>query len=189
MVVKARIALLGGSFNPAHEGHVHISCEVKKRFAVDEVWWLVTPHNPLKQKGDIEALTTRLEIARRLVARVPFIKIKNLEAEIGTNYTIDTIRYLKKHYPTTQFYWVMGADNLVSFHLWKCWKAILKEVSVIVVNRYPFAHRAIRSKAALYARSVKSEMLFVFIRLHNQSSTDIRKKLGKNAFLCHNDER
>jgi len=187
MRIKRTIALFGGSFNPAHEGHVHVSCEALKRLGVDEVWWLVSPANPLKEVSSYAEYELRLEHARFITRHIPAIRVVDIEAKLGIHYTIDVIRYLQSRYPDTHFTWVMGADNLVSFHRWQGWREILARVPVVVFNRSPFAYRALHAKAALYARSIGSPITFVFMRLHAASATELRKKLGKNAFLCHKE--
>lgn len=188
MLVKPRIGLLGGSFNPAHDGHVHLSLEAARRLQLDEVWWLVSPANPLKDAASLEEYATRLAYARNLTQPHRFIRVMDAEAQLGMRYSIEIIRYFQQHYPKVAFTWLMGADNLVSFHRWLKWREIVQCVPVVVFNRSPFAHAALRSRAALYARSIRRPIQFIFMRLHPLSATDLRKKLGKNAFLWHNDK-
>jgi nicotinate-nucleotide adenylyltransferase len=127
------IGLLGGSFDPAHEGHVHITREALKRMGLDQVWWLVTPGNPLKARQPAP-MAERLARARA-VMRHPRVKITELEATLGTRATIDTITRLKAIYPGVTFVWLMGADNLVQFHHWGRWRDILRSVAVGVLAR------------------------------------------------------
>lgn len=188
MLVKRRIGLLGGSFNPAHEGHVHLSLEALKRLALDEVWWLVSPANPLKDAASLEEYQVRMGHAQHITRHHTHIRVMDIEARMHTRYTIDIIRYLKRHYVQTDFVWLMGADNLVSFHRWQGWREILASVPVVVFNRSPFAFAALHGKAALYARSVGLPITFIFMRLHAQSATALRKTLGKKAFLWHNSK-
>src|SRR3954471_15978292 len=108
---RLRIGLLGGSFNPAHEGHVHLSREAIKRLDLDEVWWLVSPQNPLKPARGMAPLEERMAGAVRL-AEPPRLRVTDLEARLGTRYTADTILALKRRFPATRFVWLMGADNL-----------------------------------------------------------------------------
>ena len=112
-----RIGLLGGSFNPAHAGHLHISLEALKRLGLDEVWWLVSPQNPLKSDDGMEPLPTRVARARQL-ARHPHIRIEAPELMLGTRYTLDTVQALKRAYPHAQFVWLMGADILPQLVDW-----------------------------------------------------------------------
>lgn len=130
----ARIGLLGGSFNPAHRGHRHISLEVMRRLGLDEIWWLVSPQNPLKPADGMAPLAARLASARKLARRAP-IRAKAIEAELGTSYTVDTLRELSRHYPQHRFVWIMGADNLLQFNRWKRWRDIAAQVPIVVVAR------------------------------------------------------
>ena len=106
-----RIGLLGGSFNPAHAGHRHISLEALKRLRLDRVWWLVSPQNPLKEKDGMAPLAEREAVAAA-VADHPRIAVSSLETGLGTRYTIDTVQALKQRFPAADFVWLMGADNL-----------------------------------------------------------------------------
>lgn len=142
-----RIGLMGGSFNPAHEGHIHISEVALKRLGLDQVWWLVTPQNPHKQAAETANLEFRLNQAHNLVTN-PRIKIKNIEQTLGTNFSIETIRALLKRFPATYFCWVMGADNLISFHKWKAWPQIMNSIPVAVIARPGYHLRAGLSKTA-----------------------------------------
>ncbi len=127
------IGLLGGSFDPAHEGHAHITREAIKRMNLDQVWWLVTPANPLKARQPAP-ISDRLAQARKVMAH-PRVKITALEAALGTTTTADTIDRLRAMYPGIRFVWLMGADNLVQFHRWGRWRDILRSVPVGVLAR------------------------------------------------------
>jgi nicotinate-nucleotide adenylyltransferase len=127
------IGLFGGSFDPAHEGHVHLTHEAIKRLGLDRVWWLVTPGNPLKQHQPAP-LADRLARARA-VMQDPRVVITDLEARLKTRATVDTIEALRRIYPDVQFVWLMGADNLVQFHKWERWRDILRAVPVGVFAR------------------------------------------------------
>ncbi|MEI4231618.1 nicotinate-nucleotide adenylyltransferase [Roseovarius sp. D22-M7] len=127
------IGLLGGSFDPPHAGHVHISREALKRFGLDGLWWLVSPGNPLKPHGPAP-LTARLEAARALVDH-PRIAITDFEARAGTRHTAQTLQELRQAAPGMRFVWLMGADNLAQFHLWQDWRRILETVPVGVLAR------------------------------------------------------
>lgn len=127
------VGLLGGSFDPAHEGHVHITLEALKRFRLDRVWWLVSPGNPLKARGPAP-LEVRLERARA-VMRHPRVEITGIEAKLGTRYTAETLAALFRLYPKVRFTWLMGADNLADFHRWERWDDIMCAVPVGVIAR------------------------------------------------------
>ncbi|MEM1235241.1 MAG: nicotinate-nucleotide adenylyltransferase [Pseudomonadota bacterium] len=128
-----RIGLLGGSFDPAHAGHVHITRHALRRFALDRIWWLVTPGNPLKARGPA-SLEARLSEARRLMDH-PRVAVTGIEAELGTSYTAETLDALLSLYPGVHFTWLMGADNLAQFHRWQNWRAIMDAVPVGVIAR------------------------------------------------------
>ncbi|MDP2064328.1 MAG: nicotinate-nucleotide adenylyltransferase [Phaeovulum sp.] len=127
------IGLLGGSFDPAHEGHVRLTHEALKRFRLDRVWWLVSPGNPLKAKGPAP-LAVRMARAREVMDD-PRVLVSDIEARLGTYYTADTLRRLKALYPCVNFVWLMGADNLAQFHLWHDWRGIFGMVPLGVLAR------------------------------------------------------
>ncbi|WP_103334388.1 nicotinate-nucleotide adenylyltransferase [Pseudotabrizicola formosa] len=140
------VGLLGGSFDPAHEGHAHITREAMKRLGLDQVWWLVTPGNPLKAR---QPAPMAERIARgRAVMRHPRVKITDLEARLGTRYTYETVVRLQAIYPGVRFVWLMGADNLVQFHRWDRWRDILRVVPVAVLARPGAGVKARLSRAA-----------------------------------------
>ncbi|PTW50892.1 nicotinate-nucleotide adenylyltransferase [Rhodovulum kholense] len=142
-----RIGLLGGSFDPAHEGHAHITRIALKRFRLDRVWWLVSPGNPLKSEGP--APMARRIAAARAVMDHPRVEITDLEARIGTRYTAETLERLMALYPRVRFVWLMGADNLIDFHRWDRWRWILDNVPVGVLARPGQGVAARRSRAAI----------------------------------------
>jgi nicotinate-nucleotide adenylyltransferase len=130
-----RTGLLGGSFNPAHRGHRRISMACVRAAALDDLWWLVSPGNPLKaDRPDMAPLAARLASARRMARGTP-IRPTAIEAELGTVYTADTLRRLTRRYPRRQFLWIMGADNLAEFHRWRDWRRIARTVVIAVVAR------------------------------------------------------
>src|SRR5258708_40072071 len=143
----ARIGLLGGSFNPAHRGHRRISLEALKRLGLDEVWWLVSPGNPLKEGAkDMAAFDVRFAAAQRL-ARRSRIRVSDFEQLSGTRYTIDTIKQLKRHHPEHRFIWLLGSDPLPNFHFWREWRGLAREVAIAVIRRpgYDLAAHAARA--------------------------------------------
>jgi nicotinate-nucleotide adenylyltransferase len=142
-----RIGLLGGSFNPPHLAHRAISLFALKRLKLDRVWWLVTPGNPLKSDSTLHDLTERMAAARHL-AHDPRIEVSCLESVIGTRYTVDTVRYLRRRASGPRFVWIMGADNLAQFHRWQDWRHIASEVPIAVIDRPPQSFRALASPAA-----------------------------------------
>lgn len=147
------IGLFGGSFDPAHRGHLHVSREALKRFGLDRVWWLVSPGNPLKAHGPAP-LAQRMAVARALVDH-PRILITDVEARIGTRYTAQTIAALQMLYPGVRFVWLMGADNLAQFHRWQDWQGIMGRVPVGVLARPGSRIAARTAKAASIYRHAK----------------------------------
>ena len=128
------IGLLGGSFNPAHEGHLYVSLTALKRLKLDYVWWLVSPGNPLKDAKGMAPFTTRLDSAK-CVAQHPQLIVSDIEQRLGTRYTLDTVAALQRRFPQVRFVWLMGSDNLESFHLWRNWDEIARRVAIVVVQR------------------------------------------------------
>lgn len=141
------IGILGGSFNPPHKGHLHISLMALKRIGLDEVWWLVTPGNPLKNHDGLHPLTTRVDRANRLIVD-PRIRVTTFEADHGLKYTADTLEALANRYPDTNFIWLMGADNLAGFHLWERWQDIFNSCAIAIFDRPGYATKALTSPAA-----------------------------------------
>jgi nicotinate-nucleotide adenylyltransferase len=140
------IGLLGGSFNPPHEGHRLISELALRRLRLDGIWWLATPGNPLKPMADLAEMRARIEAARKLT-RDPRIQVTGFEAEIGAGYTFETIAWLKRRAPGVHFVWIMGADNLRQFHLWRHWRAIADLVPILVIDRPGSTLRALSGRA------------------------------------------
>ena len=128
------IGLLGGSFNPAHRGHRRISLHALRALGLEEVWWLVSPGNPLKEQAGMAAFESRYGSALA-VARTAPIKVTGIERELGTRFTVDAVRALRRRFPQHRFIWLMGADNLAEFHRWREWREIAKLVPIAVVTR------------------------------------------------------
>jgi nicotinate-nucleotide adenylyltransferase len=141
-----RIGLLGGSFNPAHRGHRHISLAAMGALGLDEVWWLVSPGNPLKPRAGMASLAARFASARR-AARGTRIRVTAIERELGTLYTVDTLAALIRLYPKRRFIWLMGADNLAQFDHWRDWRGIAALVPIAVVTRPGYDARALKARA------------------------------------------
>jgi ribosome silencing factor RsfS/YbeB/iojap/nicotinate (nicotinamide) nucleotide adenylyltransferase len=184
---RRRIGLLGGSFNPAHEGHRHVSLEALKRLGLDEVWWLVSPQNPLKSDDGMEPLASRLARAKQF-AHHPRIRVDAPELLLGTRYTLDTVRALRRVYPHAQFVWLMGADILPQLVDWQGWRELFASIPIAAFARPGWSYSALQSAAprafARYriaadkARSLACSMppawCFIPSRLDSHSATAIR---------------
>jgi nicotinate-nucleotide adenylyltransferase len=138
--------LLGGSFNPAHRAHRRISLAAIAELGLDEVWWLVSPGNPLKDPAGIAPFAARFASALRVARRAP-IRVTAIERALGTRYTVDTLRALRRRFPRRRFVWLMGADNLAQFHRWKEWRAIARMVPIAVFARPGYDANAFGSPA------------------------------------------
>lgn len=185
-----RVGLFGGSFNPAHDGHLHVSQTAIRRLGLDRVIWLVSPQNPLKSARDTASLENRIAGARH-VARGPKVVVSDIETRLGSQYTIDTLRLLKARYPGVHFVWLMGGDNLASFHRWRGWTQIMREVPVAVVARpgprlngrvavaaHRFAHARVGSSRARGLASMAAPAwVYLRARLNFASSTALRAGL------------
>lgn len=143
--------LLGGSFNPAHGGHRAISLNAIDALGLGELWWLVSPGNPLKRKAGMASLPERLGSATRMARRSP-IRATAIEAELGTRYTIDTLKKLVRRYPNRQFIWIMGADNLVQLPQWRDWRGIARLMPIAVIARPGYNDRAHARRAMGWLR-------------------------------------
>jgi len=179
------VGLLGGSFDPPHAGHVHITKQALKRFGLDRVWWLVSPGNPLK--ADAPASLERRVAASRAIMQHPKVVISDIEAHIGTRYTADTIKALQRRYPRIKFTWLMGADNLASFHKWQEWQWIAQNVRIGVMARpgeqlraglSPMAQQfsQFRMPASRLARADPPAWALIGGPMQDISSTDIRRR-------------
>ena len=181
-----RIGLFGGSFDPPHAGHRHVARTAMRRLGLDQVWWLVTPQNPLKGNptGDFERRFAAVEA----IANQPGMKVSDIETRLGTTRTVELLHHLKRRYPATHFVWLMGADNLAGIHHWANWNRIFETVPVAVISRPQDAVRARLSRAARhYASSrlreseaaslpLQSTPAWTYLteRLHSHSSTALR---------------
>jgi len=153
-----RIGLFGGTFDPVHDAHRGASLLAMKRLGLDRVWWLVTPGNPLKDTRGLAPLAQRLKAAHAL-AHHPRIDVTDLEAQLGVRYTYQTVAYLRRRRPDVHFVWIMGADNLRSFHRWQRWRDIAALVPIAVVDRLGpslYATAGVSSQALAYARLPES---------------------------------
>ncbi len=145
---KKKIGLLGGSFNPAHAGHRQISLIALQQLGLDEIWWLVSPQNPLKAETDMAEYKNRFASAQT-ISDHPRIKVSDFETRHKTRFTTDTLAKLIHSHPGNQFFWIMGADNLAQFAKWKDWRKIMHMVPVAVIDRPGFSHAPLRSIPAV----------------------------------------
>jgi nicotinate-nucleotide adenylyltransferase len=187
-----RIGLLGGSFNPAHEGHMHISALALQRLELDQLWWLVSPQNPLKPESGMASLSDRVKGAEILAATDPRIVVTDIEKELATRHTIDTVQALKARFPGVSFVWVMGADLLLQVPNWKRWRSLFRTVPIAIFARPAYSSRALSSKAARrfaasrvarFRSSALADMrppawAFLRTRLNRESATRIRAENG-----------
>lgn len=188
-----RIGLLGGSFNPAHDGHRHLSLVALRTLGLDQVWWLVSPQNPLKAAAGMAGLAQRMVRARR-VARHPSIRVTDIETRLGTRYTVDTLTVLCRRMPQHRFVWLMGADNLAQLPRWDRWTRLPQLVPVAVFDRAPHSFSAMTGQAATRFRRAwwpqagsralpdarPPAMLFVRMKRHPLSATAIRARCGED---------
>jgi len=146
-----RVGLLGGSFNPAHKGHRAISLHALRALELDEVWWLVSPGNPLKSRAGMAPFAVRMASARKLARHAP-IRPTDVERRLKTRYTADTLAKLPRLYPRHRFIWLMGADNLAQFHQWERWRHIARQVPIAVIARPGYGADAHASPAMSWLR-------------------------------------
>jgi nicotinate-nucleotide adenylyltransferase len=188
-----RIGLFGGSFNPAHAGHRMASLTALRRLQLDRVWWLVTPGNPLKDNHALPPLRQRIATARARAGHGR-IRVTGIEARLRTRYTADTLRALKRRCPGVRFVWIMGSDNLASFHRWNEWRTIARMMPIAVIDRPGSTHRAVASPAANWlarwrlpenqgaALPLHSAPAWIFLhgRRSDLSSTSLREMAAGN---------
>ena len=141
-----KIGLLGGSFDPPHKGHLFISLEAKKTLKLEEIWWLVTPQNPLKISQPA-TYKDRVKNCRNISRNYP-IKIKEIEKNIGSDYSYQTVNHILHHYKNIKFFWLMGADNLINFHKWEKWQKIFNDMSIVIFKRHGYNNKALKSIAS-----------------------------------------
>lgn len=191
---RKRVGLLGGSFNPAHKGHRHLSINALKRLCLDEVWWLVSPLNPFKKAEDMDSYEHRLQEAEK-VANHKRIVVSAFERDAQTRYSIDTVKKLLETYPDIDFIWLVGADIFPQFHLWRCWREIMTLLPIAIFSRKNYAVKARHCKTArtyrrFFLPSAMSRQwfkkrlpcwLFLKIRKHPASSTAIRRMKQKQT--------
>ncbi len=142
-----KIGLFGGSFNPPHQGHVQVSQLALRRLDLDQIWWIVTPGNPLKSHTQLLPIDERLLLCRKICTN-PSFKVTGFEAGFNTRFTADTLKILLTHRPLAMFTWVMGADNLAGFHKWERWRDIITSVPIAVIDRPGASQSSFSSPAA-----------------------------------------
>ena len=186
---------MGGSFNPAHEGHLHISRQALNRMNLDEIWWLVSPQNPLKPKLGMADFDDRLLIADSVASVNPRIRVTDIEERFGTAFTANTLRALQDRFPRLKFVWIMGADNLMQIGRWHQWASIFHRMPVAIFARRPYSYAASSAKAAMrfaefrvrpkqarnLADMVPPAWTFFHIPYHQQSATRIRDQSQGNS--------
>ncbi len=170
-IKKIPVGILGGSFDPAHKGHLAISLEAKKKFKLKFIIWAITLNNPLKKRGLLN-LKDRIKICKKIVKSKKFIKIEFLEKKIKSNKTIDLINHLIKN-KNFKIYFIMGADNLINFHKWHSWRSISKKSNILVFDRYGYKAKSLKSVA--YKQLNKNHFKFIKFKKINISSSQLRK--------------
>jgi len=168
---KIKVGILGGTFDPAHKGHLEISKQAKKLLNLKNVIWAITKQNPFKDISKSN-LKNRIQFAKKLIAKNDFIKIRFYEEKISSNRTIDLINYLKKD-KKFELYFIMGADNLINFHKWHKWKSIVKKCNLLVFDRQGFKAKSLKS--VTYNGVNKKRLSFIKFKKVNISSSQLRK--------------
>ena len=186
-----KVGLLGGSFNPAHEGHLHVTRMCLRALQLDRVWWLVSPQNPLKPQDGMAAFADRFASAEAM-ARDPHICVSDIETRLGTRYTVDTLAALAERHPDIRFVWLMGADNMIELPRWQRWREIATLAPIAVYPRPGFtlkarlspaaaalrAHRLDASDGRLLAGREPPALVFLEGPESRQSATEIRRRGG-----------
>ena len=171
MRLKSKIGVLGGSFDPAHEGHLAISKKALQTYKLKKIIWAITLKNPLKKKNNT-GISERIRSCKKIIKLNNFIKIKFYENIIKSNKTIDLINYLKKT-TKSEIYFLMGADNLINFHKWYKWKTISKKCKIIVFDRHGYKKKSLNSIS--YKRLNRKSLKFIEFNKVNISSSQLRK--------------
>ena len=168
---KIRIGILGGTFDPAHKGHLEISIQAKKRFALKNIIWAITKKNPFKDESKSN-LRSRIQFAKKIIGKNNYIKIKFYEKKISSNRTIDLIRHLTKE-KKKEIYFIMGADNLINFHKWYKWKSIIRKCNILVFDRQGYKAKSLKS--VTFNGTNKKNLTFINFKKVNISSSQLRK--------------
>ena len=168
---KIGIGILGGTFDPAHKGHLEISIQAKKGFGLKNIIWAITKQNPFKNEST-SSLRNRIQFAKKLIGKNDYIKVKFYEDKIASNRTIDLINYLIKN-KKNEIYFIMGADNLVNFHKWHKWRAIIKKCNILVFDRQGYKAKSLKS--VTFSGVHKKKLTFISFKKVNISSSQLRK--------------
>ena len=168
---KIKIGILGGTFDPAHKGHLEISKQAKKRFGLKNIIWAITKQNPLKNESKSN-LKSRIQFAKKIIGKNNYIKVKFYEKKIGSNRTIDLIRHLTKE-KKNEIYFIMGADNLINFHKWYKWKSIVKKCNILVFDRQGYKAKSLKS--VTFNNTNSKNLTFINFNKVNISSSQLRK--------------
>ena len=168
---KTRIGILGGTFDPAHKGHLEISILAKKKFKLKNIIWAITKKNPFKNESRSN-LKNRTQFAKKLISKNDYIKVKFYEDKIASNRTIDLIKYLNKG-KKSEIYFIMGADNLINFHKWYKWKSIIKECNILIFDRQGYKAKSLKS--VTFNGTNKKNLTFINFKKVNISSSQLRK--------------
>ena len=170
--IKIKIGILGGTFDPAHKGHLKISKEAKKKFNLHNIIWAITKKNPFKKKSNLD-LNSRIKFAKKIIKKNKFIKIQFYEEKIRSNKTIDLINYLKKSNKKLYIYFIIGADNLINFHKWHKWKLISQKCNILVFDRQGYKAKSLKS--VTFKRLNQKSLKFIKFKKVNISSSQLRK--------------
>ena len=168
---RKKIGILGGTFDPAHKGHLEISKQAKKKFKLEKIIWAITKQNPFKTKSK-ENLKDRIQFAKKFVNKNIFIKVRYYEDKIGSNKTINLIEHLNKN-NKFKIYFIMGADNVINLHKWHKWKSILRKCEIIVFDRKGYKSKSLKSIA--FSPSYNKKLTFINFKKVNISSSQLRK--------------
>ena len=167
-----KIGILGGTFDPAHMGHLKISQEAKKKFNLHSIIWAITNKNPFKKTSSLD-LDSRIKLAKKITKKIKFIKVKFYEKKIESNKTIDLINFFKKSNKKLDIYFIMGADNLINFHRWHKWKSISQKCNILVFDRQGYKAKSLKS--VTFKRLNQKSLKFINFKKVNISSSQLRK--------------
>jgi nicotinate-nucleotide adenylyltransferase len=188
---RLKIGLVGGSFNPAHDGHIHVALKARQQLGLDQIWWLVSPQNPLKSNLGMAPHEKRLANARKIVTPYPFLRVLEPESSLPSNYTYNTLKYMVKTMPLSRLIWVMGADNLDQFAHWHRYRDMIRLLPIAVVDRPSYSFKAIATGRRLLGRQTKVTKMryaimtksvnlpgwcFITGQLNAASATEIRQQ-------------
>ena len=168
---KIKIGILGGTFDPAHKGHLEISKQAKKIFGLKNIVWAITKKNPFKDESKSN-LKNRMQFAKKIIGKNNYIKVRFYEEKIGSNRTIDLIKHLSKK-KQNEIYFIMGADNLINFHKWYKWKSIIKKCNILVFDRQGYKAKSLKS--VTFTGTSKKSLTFINFNKVNISSSQLRK--------------